>query len=170
MFLLEKYEKSECTCLSSVVAFWWIYSHSYVICKLPFILHVIQLSSPGSDFLHDVYLIFSQFSLIFSLDCLLPIKTTFMWGFKLSHNEMQFLIYLYKEIKNPNSHQLMLNEWQVKHPKITFILFELLLSQPMKKTKSRHKKLLSVHHNTKLICISTEHLLDRKQINQVRYL
>lgn len=37
-------------------------------------------------------------------------KTTLMLGFKLSYNEMQSLIYLYKQINNPNSHQLTLNE------------------------------------------------------------
>lgn len=88
-----------------------------------------------------------------------------MGGFKLSYNEIQFLIYLYKWINNPNSHRLMLNVLQVKHPKIAFIPFGLLLSQAMKKTKSRHKKLLSIHHNSKLICFSIDHLLDRKQIN-----
>lgn len=59
MFLLGKDEISEYTYLSSVVAFWHIYSHLYVMCKMSFILHVIQLSSPGSDFLLDVYLLFS---------------------------------------------------------------------------------------------------------------
>lgn len=62
----------------------------------------------------------------------------------------------------------MSNELQVKPPKPTFVLFEQLLTQAMMKTNSRRRKLLYLHQNPELRCLSAEPLLERKKFNQKR--
>lgn len=75
-----------------------------------------------------------------------------MGAFKLSYNEMHFLIYLCKWINNPNSHQLMLNELQVKHQKISYSIWAPLVTGNNEDQEQTQEKIICTsQHQTDLL-------------------